>query len=353
MLGLAAQSGFLPIEISSIEKAIELNGVAINQNITAFKWGRLLAESPKEVFQTAGLLEENQKKETIQSYVDNFYKVLELYQDKVYANKYNDIVSKVFEKETKLFKDKTEVPLTRKVALTLFRLMRYKDEYEVARLHTSGDFAKQFLSSNKDAKLEYYLAPPLFSKIDKNTGHLQKRRFGSWMFKAFKILSGLKFLRGTRFDLFGYTAERKSERALVKKTINTIIAVTKNLDFAINLIELSGDREFNNFLKSRITRYENDKDINKKNYELILKTQYRKNIKSKDAAGLAENYELVITVDALVKSDSIQTKKLVFEEKFNMKRFDDAFEEKNYEKTVKENFSDIILERIIFYLFKL
>ena len=130
-------------------------------------------------------------------------------------------------------------------------------------------------------------------------------------------------------------------------------ALNKNVDFTIDLIEISGDREFNNFLKSRITRYENNKNINKKNYELTLKTQYRKNIKSKNAAGLAENYELVITVDALVKSDTIETKKLIFEEKFNMKKFDDAFEEENYEKTVKENFSDIILERIIFYLFKL
>jgi len=129
--------------------------------------------------------------------------------------------------------------------------------------------------------------------------------------------------------------------------------LNKNVDFTIDLIEISGDREFNNFLKSRISRYENNKNINKKNYELTLKTQYHKSIKSKDAAGLAENYELVITVNAFVKSNSIQTKKLVFEEKFNMKKFEDAFEEKNYEKTVKENFSDIILERIIFYLFKL
>ena len=130
-------------------------------------------------------------------------------------------------------------------------------------------------------------------------------------------------------------------------------ALNKNVDFTIDLIEISGDREFNNFLKSRITRYENNKNLSKKNYELTLKTQYLKNIKSKDAAGLAENYELIIKVDALVKSKSIETKKLVFEEKFNMKKFEDAFEEKKYEKTVKENFSDLILERIIFYLFKL
>ena len=230
MLGLAAQNGFLPIDITSIEKAIELNGVAINQNITAFKWGRLLAENPEQVFQAAGLFEINEKKESVQNYISNFSKVLELYQDRDYSEKYNNIVKKVLDKESKLFKNKIELPLTRKVALTLFRLMRYKDEYEVARLHTSGDFATQFLSNNKEAKLEYYLAPPLFSKIDKDTGHLQKRRFGSWMFKAFKILSNFKFLRGTKFDLFGYTAERKSERILAQKIMDTIIVFTKNLD---------------------------------------------------------------------------------------------------------------------------
>ena len=138
--------------------------------------------------------------------------------------------NKIITKETKLSNSNTELRLSRKVALTLFRIMRYKDEYEVARLHTSGDFAKQFLSNNKEAKLEYYLAPPLFSKIDKDTGHLQKRRFGSWMFKAFKILSNFKFLRGTKFDFFGYTAERKSERILAQKIMDTIIAFTKNLD---------------------------------------------------------------------------------------------------------------------------
>ena len=130
-------------------------------------------------------------------------------------------------------------------------------------------------------------------------------------------------------------------------------AINKNLNFTINLVELSGDREFNNFLKSKLVRYENKQDINKKNYKLNLKTKFDKNVKSRDAAGLAQEYELVIKVDALVKSELMEPKKLVFEEKFIMKKFDDAFEEKEYEKIIKENFSDIILERIIFYLFKL
>ena len=129
-------------------------------------------------------------------------------------------------------------------------------------------------------------------------------------------------------------------------------ALNKNVNFSINLIEIKGDRELNNSLKSKIARY-GKKDVNKKVYDLNLTTRYNKNIKSKDAAGLAKEYELVITVDAIVKSELIDPKKLVFKETFNMKKFEDSFEEKNYEKIMKENLSDIILDKIILYLFKL
>ena len=130
-------------------------------------------------------------------------------------------------------------------------------------------------------------------------------------------------------------------------------AVNKNINFTIDLIEFTGDREFNNFLKSKLTRYKKNKDNNKKNYKLNLDTEYKKNIKSRDSTGSAEKYELVIIVNAIVKSELIEPKKLIFEEKFIMNKFEDAFEEKNYEKTIKENFSDLILDRIILYLFKL
>ena len=230
MLGVAAQKGHFPIELTSIEKAIELNGVAIKQNLTAFSWGRLLAEDPKEVFKAAGMLEKPSKEKPIDDYITNFSNILEKYHDKKYSTIFDTTLNKVLEREAKIFDDKTELPLSRKVALTLFRIMRYKDEYEVARLHTSGDFAKKFLQENKNAKLEYYLAPPLFSKTDKETGHLQKQRFGSWIFQAFKILSYFKFLRGTKLDIFGYTTERKKERALVQKTINTIHKISEIVD---------------------------------------------------------------------------------------------------------------------------
>ena len=130
-------------------------------------------------------------------------------------------------------------------------------------------------------------------------------------------------------------------------------ALKKNLNFTIELLELTGDREFNNFLKSKLARYKKNKDVNKKSYKLNLETEYKKNIKSRDSTGLAEKYELVIIVNAIVQSELIEPKKLIFEEKFIMNKFEDVFEEKNYEKTIKENFSDLILDRIIFYLFKL
>ena len=130
-------------------------------------------------------------------------------------------------------------------------------------------------------------------------------------------------------------------------------AVNKNINFTIDLIEFTGDREFNNFLKSKLIRYKKNKDNNRKNYKLNLNTEYKKNIKSRDSTGSAEKYELVIIVNAIIQSELIESKKLIFEEKFIMKKFEDVFEEKNYEKTIKENFSDLILDRIIFYLFKL
>ena len=128
--------------------------------------------------------------------------------------------------------------------------------------------------------------------------------------------------------------------------------LNKNINFSINLLQLDGDREFNNSFKSKITRYKK-KDANQNEFNLDITSKYNKNVKSKDAAGLAKEYELTITVNIIVKSESIDPKKIVFEEKFTMKKFEDSFEEKNYEKIIKENFSDIILDRIILYLFKL
>ena len=149
MLGIAAQKELLPIEIDSLQKAIELNGVAIEQNLRAFNWGRLLCEQPRTVFNVAGLNSKKPENISIDKYVDNFSCILEKYQNKEYSEIFLSNVKKVIKKENQIKNSEKELPLSRKVALTLFRAMRYKDEYEVARLHTSGDFAQTFLNQNK------------------------------------------------------------------------------------------------------------------------------------------------------------------------------------------------------------
>ena len=230
MLGIAAQKNLIPIDINSIKKAIELNGVAIKQNLMAFKWGRLLSEYPQDVFNSAKIEKIIDKEITINTYVDRFYKILEKFQDKKYADLFLSKVNKIMNLEKNMGDFKKDLPLTRKIALSLFRIMRYKDEYEVARLHTSGEFAQNFLKQNQGEKLEFYLAPPLFSKKDPETGHLKKHRFGQWVFNIFKILSKFKFLRGSKFDVFGYTDERKRERQLVQKILYTVDQIYENLN---------------------------------------------------------------------------------------------------------------------------
>ena len=230
MLGIAAQKNLIPIDINSIKKAIELNGVAIKQNLMAFNWGRLLSEYPQDVFNSAKIEKIIDKEITINTYVDRFYKTLEQFQDKKYADLFLSKVNKIMNLEENMGNFKKDLPLTRKIALSLFRIMRYKDEYEVARLHTSGEFAQNFLKQNQGEKLEFYLAPPLFSKKDPETGHLKKHRFGQWVFNIFKILSKFKFLRGSKFDVFGYTDERKRERQLVQKILYTVDQIYENLN---------------------------------------------------------------------------------------------------------------------------
>ena len=230
MLGIAAQKNLIPIDISSIKKAIELNGVAIQQNLMAFNWGRLLSEHPQDVFNSAKIEKITEKEKNINTYVDRFYKTLEQFQDKKYADLFLSKVNKIMNLEKNMGNFKKDLPLTRKIALSLFRMMRYKDEYEVARLHTSGEFAQNFLSQNQGEKLEFYLAPPLFSKRDPETGHLKKYRFGHWVFNIFKILSKFKFLRGSKFDVFGYTDERKRERQLVQKILYTVDKISELLN---------------------------------------------------------------------------------------------------------------------------
>ncbi|HYP33562.1 MAG TPA: indolepyruvate ferredoxin oxidoreductase family protein [Burkholderiaceae bacterium] len=213
MLGYAWQQGRVPLSHAALMRSIELNGVQVEKNKQAFEWGRRCAHDLASVqaqFAAAQVIEFVKKPslaETIQKRVD----FLTGYQDADYAAQYAAVVERVKAAEAPLGGTR----LSEAVARNLFKLMAYKDEYEVARLHTDPAFLAKLSDQFEDGfKLKYHLAPPLLAaKNDK--GQLVKKTYGAWMQRAFGVLARLKGLRGTAFDVFGYTAERRTERALV------------------------------------------------------------------------------------------------------------------------------------------
>ena len=266
MLGYASQKHLLPLSLSALEKAIELNGVSVEQNLKAFNWGRLLADKKITVFKIAGLIKNEKSKIDINDIKDKilkFRKILTEYQDNNLANQYESLIKKLYIKEKKLFGDRKNFELSRKASLMLFRFMRYKDEYEVARLHTQTSFSKNFLNNNKNFKIEFYLAPPIFSLKDKSTGYPKKIKFGPWIIPLFKILSKFKFVRGSKFDFFGKTLERKKERELAEKAKLSIKCITENLfennykiceDLIDTSLKING---FGHVKDKKIAQYEN------------------------------------------------------------------------------------------------
>ena len=218
MVGFAFQQGLIPLSVAAIEKAIELNGIAIQFNLKAFNIGRLLADNPEKIIELLTLAgkvtSEFKPLEDINDIKSHRVNLLTDYQDASYAKRYITLVDKVISADKTQGFDNGE--LSKAVARGFSRLMAYKDEYEVARLYTNGQFAKQINTQFEgDVKIKFNLAPPLFSKRDPVTGHLIKKEFGSYMMSAFGIVAKFKRLRGGAFDIFGYTTERKMERQLI------------------------------------------------------------------------------------------------------------------------------------------
>lgn len=230
MLGHAWQQGLIPLSRESIERAIELNGVAIQANLSAFAWGRVMAVTPEKIESALPAQRAKTAAElSLEELINDRYRRLVAYQDEDYARRYLKVVEQVEKAEAKLGDDGA-FELTRAVAHSLHRLMAYKDEYEVARLYTNGAFQKALNEQFEgDFTLRFNLAPPLFSKRDPDTGLLQKRSFPAMTQLAFKLLARMKFLRGTRLDIFGYTDERKMERALIEKYERVVIEVIAGL----------------------------------------------------------------------------------------------------------------------------
>ncbi|MEJ8574603.1 indolepyruvate ferredoxin oxidoreductase family protein [Microbaculum marinum] len=232
LVGFAWQKGLIPVRLGAIEKAIRLNGAAADANIRAVAAGRLLAER-KDLFD--GLLEQPRKAAdmSLDERIAFLAGELTAYQDASYAQRFLDRIAKVRAVEEEVLDGTggdTAHKLTRTAAESLYRLMAYKDEYEVARLYSGPEFEAALRRQFEDGgKVSVQLAPPLLSRTDPRTGRPAKRTFGPWVFKLFSGLARLKGLRGTWADPFGYTAERREERALIAEYEATLEALTAGL----------------------------------------------------------------------------------------------------------------------------
>lgn len=227
LLGLAFQRGSIPVSLESLTRAIELNGVSVETSKRVFALGRVAAVSP-DLLRTDEDAVEPVVAETLQDEVDRRAAFLSDYQDAAYAERYRQAIALAEDAEQRSMPGETEFATA--VASGLFKLMAYKDEYEVARLFTATDFRsaldKQFVGPYR---IKYHLAPPLISRPDEATGRPMKSTFGPWVFSAFRVLASLKRLRGTPFDLLGYQKERQAERHLVRDYDDLIKVVAARL----------------------------------------------------------------------------------------------------------------------------
>ncbi len=215
LMGFAFQKGALPLSEEAIKRAIVLNDVSVELNTLAFGWGRLAAHDLSRVQSAAQFRARPAAPiRRLGDIIEDRVRRLTAYQNAAYAERYRATVEAVRAAETAA--NPSSQALAETVARNLYRLMAYKDEYEVARLYTDGTFAQQLSQAfDGDVKLSFHLAPPLFARRDPTTGHLVKQEFGPWMMGAFRLLAKLKGLRGTPFDPFGRSAERRAERALI------------------------------------------------------------------------------------------------------------------------------------------
>jgi len=232
MLGYAYQKGWVPLAEESLLRAIELNAVAVEFNRKAFLWGRRAAADLSRVERLAAPAEvvsiSQRPSRNLDELIARRVEFLAAYQNAAYAARYRTLVERVRAAESKLG---AGTALSEAVARYYFKLMAYKDEYEVARLHSDREFANKIEGMFEGGyRLRFHLAPPIFNKRDPGTGEASKSEFGSWMMMAFRILAKLKGLRGTPLDVFGWTEDRKMERALVADYETTVAELLQRLD---------------------------------------------------------------------------------------------------------------------------
>jgi len=232
LVGYALQLGLLPVSLEAVVKAVELNAVAVKFNLKALALGRLLAADRARFDE---LLRANQPADVIAKPMTLGDRIalrksrLTEYQDAAYANRYVELVERVKAAESRLRPG--SAALTEAAALNYYKLLAYKDEYEVARLYTSGDFERRIKEQFEgNYELRFHLAPPLLTRRDPVTGELKKREYGPWVLGAFRLLARMRGLRGSALDVFGYTEERRTERALIGEYERLVAKVLDGLN---------------------------------------------------------------------------------------------------------------------------
>jgi indolepyruvate ferredoxin oxidoreductase len=244
LLGCAWQRGLVPVSLAALKRAIELNGVEIDKNQQAFSWGRIAASDPDYIEK---LMQDDQAPsddETLDAVIKRRSEFLVDYQDEALAARYSQLVVRVRDAEADQGGDGR---LAEAVARSYFKLLSYKDEYEVARLHTQTGFLETLRRDfGASAKIKFHLAPPLLSRKLDARGRPRKKEFGSWILPLMRVLASMRRLRGSKLDVFGMTAERRLERSLIvefENLIDTILPSLNrdNLDQARHIVALIMD----------------------------------------------------------------------------------------------------------------
>jgi indolepyruvate ferredoxin oxidoreductase len=232
MLGFAWQRGWVPVSRAALMRAIELNGVAVPDNQLAFEWGRRAAWDPEGTECVAAKAESLPAARRLSQGLDEAIarrrEILVAYQNEAYAQRYVDLVDRVRRAEAQAVPGNTR--FAEIVARNAFKLMACKDEYEVARLFGDAEFRRALHANFEgDFQVRLHLAGPMFSHPDPVTGEARKRSYGPWMLHALRVVAKLKMLRGTPFDIFGRTPERRMERELCADYQRTVSALVSDL----------------------------------------------------------------------------------------------------------------------------
>ena len=236
LLGSAYQLGLVPVSAEALRRAIELNGTAVDANLRAFQWGRLavhdLAAVEKLITPAVPAGSDRALARSLDESIARRVAELTTYQDAALARRYAQRVERVRAAEQALGPD-TGTDLTEAVARNYFKLLAIKDEYEVARFYTDGEFERQLAAAFEgDYQLRYHFAPPLLAKPDPKTGVPRKRKYGPWMTPVLRFVARMRWARGRWFDPFGHTEERRLERTLIREYEALLDAVLPALDRA-------------------------------------------------------------------------------------------------------------------------